>query len=723
MRTLAAPPTLPAVPEPPAPPAWRDRLRERWPELVITLGALVVYAWGLSKNGYGNPYYAAAVRSMTHSWKNFIYGAVDPGGWITTDKPPLALWLGSLSARVLGYSSWSLLMPSVLCGVASIWLLMSAVRRAWGAWAGRIAGIVLALTPVFIAVSRVNNPDATLVLCMVAAVYATQRAISDERPAWMIVAGLCCGLAFLAKLLVVGLVMPGAFAAYLVAGSGGWWRRLRDLTFAGLAFVAVGASWVVLVDLTPASSRPYIGMTTNNTAQNLVFGAHGFGVLTGNESFGVPGVGKGFGGSALTGMLAHLPGLGGQPGIARMFNAGIGDQLMWLAVPAILALVGGVVLALRRRLTRPEAGSLVLWGGYGLVGYLVLSYTHGVFHDYYVSAFAPAIAALVGIGVAMARRAGRLGVVWVLVALVGTAIVEVVFLRRVDAHAALRVAVPVGLAVVAAFLLLAVFLLPTRFVRVGFRVALTAGLAVALVAPAVWTLSAVRHSEDAAYASAGPPLKGTARGTSSTGGQASAIPGGIGPGGGLASAELDWLRLQRKQERWLVAVRSDLTAEDPIIAGDSVLPMGGFYGTDPAMTRDKLATLVADKELRFVDTGGFTLGDTNQIGQLVAQACTHVDPAAWNGTAPGTLYDCAGRHDAIRSVKLSAATPPGSGTASAGGIKLGPAAAVQRLVTCLKNHGWNPTPNPDLASPTVRKALSACASLIPAAAPGSRTTP
>ncbi len=719
MTTLAAPPTRPPVPDPPAPTTGRDRLRARWPELVITVGALVVYTWGLSKNGYGNPYYAAAVRSMTHSWKNFAFGAVDPGGWITTDKPPLALWLGSLSARIFGYSSWSLLMPSVLCGVASIWLLMSAVRRAWGEWAGRVAGIVLAVTPVFIAVSRVNNPDATLVLCMVAAAYATQRAISDERPAWMIVAGLCCGLGFLAKLLVVGLVMPSAFVAYFVAGPGGWWRRLRDLTLAGLAFVAVGAAWVALVDLTPASSRPYIGMTTNNTAENLVFGAHGFGVLTGNESFGVPGLGKGFGGAALTATLAHLPGLGGEPGIARMFNAGIGDQLMWLAVPAMLAIVGGVILAVRRRLTSPEAGSLVLWGGYGLVGYLVLSYTHGVFHDYYVSAFAPAIAALVGIGVAMARRADRLGVVWVLVALVGTAIVEVVFLRRVDAHAALRVAVPVGLAVVAAFLLLAMFLLPTRFVRVGFGVALAA----ALVAPAVWTLSAVRHTENAAYASAGPPLKGTARGTSSSGSQASPIPGGIGPGGGLESAELDWLRRQHKQERWLVAVPSDLTAAAPIIAGDSILPMGGFYGTDPAMTREKLATLVANNELRFVDTGGFTLGDTNQIGPLVAQACTHVDAAAWHGTAPSTLYDCAGRHDALRTVKLPAAGPSGVGTAPAGGFKLGPAAAVARLVTCLKSHGWNPTPTPDLTSPTVRKALSACASLIPAAVPGIRTTP
>ena len=339
---------------------------------------------------------------------------------------------------------------------------------------------------------------------------------------------------------------------------------------------------------------------------------------------------------------------------------------------------------------------------------------------YYVSAFAPAIAALVGIGVAMARRADRLGVVWVLVALVGTAIVEVVFLRRVDAHAALRVAVPVGLAVVAAFLLLAVFLLPTRFVRVGFGVALAGRRA--RRPGGVDAVGSTPHRKRRVCIRRSPTQRHRT-GYSSCGSQASPIPGGIGPGGGLESAELDWLRRQHKQERWLVAVPSDLTAAAPIIAGDSILPMGGFYGTDPAMTREKLATLVANNELRFVDTGGFTLGDTNQIGPLVAQACTHVDPAAWHGTAPSTLYDCAGRHDALRTVKLPAAGPSGVGTAPAGGFKLGPAAAVARLVTCLKSHGWNPTPTPDLTSPTVRKALSACASLIPAAVPGIRTTP
>ena len=228
--------------EPTSPSSWRRRLASWWPELLIIAGALVLFAWGLSQNGYGNPYYAGAVRSMTRSWRNFVFGAADPGGWITTDKPPLSLWAGALTARVFGFSSWSLLIPSVLAGLASVGLLMATVRRAWGPWAGRTAGVALALTPAVVAVSRVNNPDATLVLCLVAAAYFSQRAITDERRRWLVLVGLCCGLAFLSKLLVAVFVIPGAAFGYLLAGPAGWRRRCLDVLLAGAVFVIVAGA-------------------------------------------------------------------------------------------------------------------------------------------------------------------------------------------------------------------------------------------------------------------------------------------------------------------------------------------------------------------------------------------------------------------------------------------------------------------------------------------------
>ena len=307
--------------------------------------------------------------------------------------------------------------------------------------------------------------------------------------------------------------------------------------------------------------------------------------------------------------------------------------MVWLVVPAALALLGGIVLAVRRRLSRPELGSLVLWGGFAVVSYLVFAYTQGIFHDYYVCVFAPGVAALLGIGVALVRRAGKGVLPWVLVTLAGTAALEVILLRRVNAYPALRVVVPVGLGIAAVLVLAA--MLGVGALKRHLDLVLVLSLVVALVAPGSVGMSGVRHGEDAAYASAGPALRGGSRG----GGNGGGVPG-FG-GAVLAPAELAWLRSKNSSERWLVAVPSAIEADGPISAGDSVMPMGGFYGTDPAMTRAKLAALVTKGELRFVDVGGFTLGDPNGIGQLVSQACTHVNPAAWHETNPTTLYDCA----------------------------------------------------------------------------------
>ncbi len=695
------------------------RLRRVTPELGITVAALVLFAWGLSKNGYGNTYYAAAARSMTTSWKNFLFGSFDPGGWITTDKPPLALWLEALSARTFGYSSWSLLMPSVLAGAGSVWLLMSTVRRAWGARAGRVAGLALALTPVALAVSRSNNPDATLVLCLVAAAYATQRAISDQQPRWLILAGVACGLGFLAKWLVGGVVLPGLFLAYLLTGPGGWWKRARDIALACAAFVVVAGGWMAAIDIVPASSRPFVGNSTNNTTQSVVFGYDGFGRLTGSTS-GPGGVARQFAGS-----FRGFGGSGGAPGIGRLFNAGMGDQVMWLFVLAALALLGGLVLMFRRRLGAAERGSLILWAGVGIVSYFVFAYTQGTFHNYYVAAFAPAVAAFVGIGVELVCRGGRVAAVAVAAGAAGTAVLQVVLLRRVDAYQTLRTLVPVALGVVALAAVAAAV-----WGRVGRRtLAILAGtgLVIALAAPTAWATSGVRHAQNGTEPAA-RPVSGDAGGLTPNPGAGFAFPGRgrvAGRGGGVtgfSAAELAWLRRRQGGARWIVAVPNARQAAPAIIAGASVMAMGGFQGTDPAMTPSALADLVQHHELRYVaPSGGF--GGTN-VGAFVSQVCAPVDAARWGESGPSGLYDCAGQARAIREAKVSATPATGGGIPP--GIRLGSAGAVARLVQCLEAHGWDPTAGSlNLSTPAAAHAISACAALVPAALaqPGHRFRP
>ena len=355
---------------------------------LLALTALL-YLWNLSRNGYANDFYAAAVQAGTKSWKAFFFGSFDTSNFITVDKTPASLWVDEIAARVFGFNSWTLLVPQAVEGVASVLLLYSAVRRWFGPAAGLIAGAVLALTPAATLIFRFNNPDALLVLLMTAAGYAVQRAIERDRTRWLVFAGLLLGFAFLTKMAQAFLVLPGFGIAYLWAGPARLGHRIWQL-LAGLGGVIVGAGWwIVIAQLTPAADRPYFGGSTDNNILELALGYNGFGRLSGSETGSIGG-----------------GGFGGSTGIFRLFQSEFGGQVSWL-IPAALISLGALVWISRRqpRTSRIRAFAL-LWGGWLLVTGVVFSYMQGIIHPYYMVALAPAIGALVGVGAVALWQSG-----------------------------------------------------------------------------------------------------------------------------------------------------------------------------------------------------------------------------------------------------------------------------------------------------------------------------
>jgi 4-amino-4-deoxy-L-arabinose transferase-like glycosyltransferase len=237
----------------PASAGLRARLRARsiaWPppELgVLLVLSAALYLWALDRNGFANEYYSAAVRSMAGSWHDFLYGSFDPSGVMTVDKPPLALWIEALSARIFGFGSWSILVPEALMGVASVAVTWDLTRRRFGRAAGFAAGLALALTPMTVAISRHNNPDALLVLCVVGAVWLVVRGLEDGRARWIVLAGVCVGLGFEAKMGAALLVVPGIAAAWMWVAPRGRLAAARQLLAGGAAMTVVGLAWPVLV--------------------------------------------------------------------------------------------------------------------------------------------------------------------------------------------------------------------------------------------------------------------------------------------------------------------------------------------------------------------------------------------------------------------------------------------------------------------------------------------
>ena len=677
----------------PAPRAWRPRglasgrvLIERLlarPELLGLLGVTAVLnLWNLSINGWANTYYSAAVRSMSTSWHDFLYASLDKTGLMTVDKPPLALWVEALSARVFGFHPLSLLVPEALMGVAAVALLYDLVGRRFGRVAGFVAGLAFAVTPVTVAIARHNNPDELLILCCVAAVWAAARALERGKTRWLVLSGVFVGLGFETKMGVALLVVPGIAAAWMWVAPRGRLGALRQLLAGGAAMVAVGGAWPLLVTLTPAADRPWISGTSDNSIWSLIFGYNGLGRVAGQS--GGPGGATGGGGGTL---------FGGPTGLFRLLQTGLGDQAGWLLGFSLVAGVGILVLTrLRRR--DPRTGWLIMVGGAFVVTVVVFSFASGIFHPYYVSLLAPFAAALVGAGAglmlpASLGGAGRARTARVLapLAIAGGAVTELVVLGEIGG--ALSWAAPLVIVVGVACAVALSLRLPRRVH--GAVVALA--LAALLAAPATWAAETLGHATSSTFpaggpasASAGgpggfagrsgggsppgrafggaPPAGGLAAGPPSGGFGGRTLGGAAGPGAGGFGANSTTLtaavRYVSAHGGGTIGVSSQSGAATAILAsGANVAGLGGFSGRESSVTASWIAGEVSSGRLRWLlvdstSTGGLP-GDTrtgSQSAFTIAESVARKVTVTTGSGSTFTLYDLQGKAAAI----LSAAT-------------------------------------------------------------------
>ncbi|TRW81003.1 glycosyltransferase family 39 protein [Mycolicibacterium sp. 018/SC-01/001] len=566
------------------------RLRVCSPGLVVLLvGTAVLYLWNLGASGWANSFYAAAVQAGSSDATAMLFGSSDAANAITVDKTPAALWVMDVSARLFGFSPWSMLVPQALMGVAAVGVLYASVRRAAGPRAALLAGWILALTPVAALMFRFNNPDALLVLMLVLAAYCTQRACErDASRWWLIAAGAAVGVGFLAKMLQALLVLPAFAATYLTAGPGTLRRRVLDLGLAGGAVVLSAGWYLALVELWPAQDRPYIGGSQHNSVLELMLGYNGFGRLTGDEPGGL-------------GNLNHDVGWG------RLVGFSMGADIGWLLPAALVCTVAGLVLTRRAPRTDPARAAVILWGGWLLVTAVVFSYMNGIVHPYYTVALAPAIAATIGIGAPLLwhrrtdpRAASALAATTVVTVLLAAQLL----IRTPDWMPWLRVTVVVGGVAAAALILVTS--------RSGARVSHAAGaiaLVCCLAAPAAYTVVTAATPHTGAIPSVGPARSG-------------GFPGGGFPGGGLLSSPAPRPELTRvlaadaDRFTWAAAVvGSNNAAGYQLATGAPVMAIGGFNGTDPSPTLAQFVDDVAAGRIHYFIAGRLmTMGKAPSSG-------------------------------------------------------------------------------------------------------------
>ncbi|NWJ98000.1 MAG: glycosyltransferase family 39 protein [Chloroflexi bacterium] len=729
----------------------------------------------LDPANYTNEYYAAAVRSMLANWHNFFYNAFDPGGYITLDKPPVALWFETVSAWLFGYNGVTILLPSALAGVGSVALLYLMVKRVFGPIAGLSSAFVLAITPIAVVMNRHNNPESLLLFFMLLGAWAISQATAKGRSAWLILAVAMIGVAFNIKMLEAFIVLPTFYLLYFLLTPIKWWKRFVHLTAATLVLVVVSLSWAVLVDLTPASQRPYIGSSSDNTVMNLIFNYNGLNRIEGQNpgGNGTPPGGLPQGGSRQNPPggfpLPQIPGfpdgnirppggggglgggiIAGQAGPLRMFDPSLAGEAGWL-LP--LALVGMVLATLQNWRRFPKGKerarryqALLLWSGWLLTFMVVFSMAEGIFHSYYQVMLAPGIAALSGISIEALWYSYRRGgwQKWFLpLVLVITGVFEFNILSLYSDWNRTLALVMIGVELICATTLLA----GPRLVRLaGFKWAswvAAVGFMALCAAPVAWAINAIQKKS---YTNETLPTAVPAGATAFNSGNSknllsslqanwnvwlTALVVGLIVLAGLALVLRFFLRQIKGYRRmdqlttlasvvvvvllglslvltslppvavannsaptssgmignpqmllsnntkliafleanqngrtYLLATTSSQNASPIIIkTGQPVMALGGFQGSDPAMTAPKFAQLVTDNVVRYVlldggGGGGRMGGGSQAVTSWVQQNCTVVDTSLWSDTSSsgttsrnnfggfqpnssGQLYDCA----------------------------------------------------------------------------------
>jgi len=569
----------------------------------IAIAALALRVWNLDQNGWGAEYYSAAVRSMASSAHNFLYCAFDPAGFISVDKPPVALWVQVASVKLFAFVPLALLLPQALEGVACVGLVYLLVRPRFGAHAALLAALFLALTPVMVAVNRTNNIDSALTLVLLVGAWALLHAAETGKRSWLFAAAALVGVAFNTKMLAGFIVLPAFYATYGLAAPTPLPRRLVDLVLASMVVAAVSISWIAFFDLTSPGERPYAGSSgAKNSMRALAFGHNAA------SRFALPEMATRTEGTLERAeTVAQRLFVRAPTGWLRLAHGQLAAQAGWLLPFAIAALA--MNLRRPRGAWTPAAISLLFWAAWAAIYIAVYSFAGGIVHFYYLATLAPPFAALAGIGAAQlwVHRGPALPIT-LLCTLAWQLFLQSSALgwEWTDASSLPAWENQLHAGVAASVAVASIGLAFMRAPRASIALASLALLAL-LGLPLAWSLSSVLVPGQGILPSADlrrlevSPSPDLARAVD------------VGP-------LVDFLERERAGERFLLATTTTRIAAPIIVrTGEPVMAMGGFHGLDRAIDAEGLAHRIQAREVRFVMLGD-AAAPSRRLGADVALA-------------------------------------------------------------------------------------------------------
>ncbi|AUZ26078.1 mannosyltransferase [Bacillus subtilis] len=665
--------------------------------VLILLASAFLNIYNIWKDDTVNPYYTAAVTSMMQSFHNFFYASFDAAGFITVDKPPVTYQIQTISALIFGMHGWSVILPQALAGVGSVFLMYLLIKPTFGKTAARIASFVMACTPIAVAVARTNNVDALLVFFLLLATWLLFKAIRKGKLIWLLAAFFVVGVGFNTKMLQAYMILPAFLLFYLIAANATIKKKIISLVSALAVLAAVSLSWPLIVDNIPASKRPYIGSSQTNSVLELAFGYNGIQRLTGQNSGGgqggpngddskemsssdnsssqtqappsqssnsssssddkssntnmtappsngqMPNGGQGGppsggdggqggpggdGGKGGTGTGSKMQsGSGmfgtGTPGPLRLFQQELSDQISWLLPFAIFGIAGLLIAGAReRRRLSAQQKETIFWVAWlvPIAGFFSVA---EFFHHYYLIMLAPPIAALVGAGwVALVHlyRNQTGWKSWLLpAAIIATTGFELFILRNY--YDQIRVGWSIGVGVIGALSAIALLVFKQRQKPISYYVSLAAFLAL-LVMPIYWASTPLLYGGNSSQPETGPQLASMS-----------------GKGMGMSDATVNeklikYLEENNSGAEYLFATTDSNTAAPYIIkTKKAVMTIGGFSGSDPAITLTQFKKLVKEGKVKYFLASGMGRGGNNDIVEWVQKNGKKVSSDKWQSSS------------------------------------------------------------------------------------------
>ncbi|MED1205318.1 glycosyltransferase family 39 protein [Heyndrickxia acidicola] len=608
---------------------------------MILLLSVMLNFYKLAEEGYGNLYYSSAVKSMLGSWHNFFFNSFDSKGFISIDKPPAGFWIQAVSAHIFGFNGWSLFFPQALAGVLSTAVLYHLVARVFGKGTGLLAALFLTVTPIVVASDRTNEVDSLLMLVILAAAWATMKAAEVGRLRWLLGAAALIGIGFNIKMMEAFLILPAFLFLYYYGSKMNLKQKCVHMVCAAAVLAVVSMSWAIVVDMTPADQRPYVGSTTDNSMVDLAVGYNGINRLfskklrhLGNiqvmaadkkDQTSQPNLYQHSNetGNSINAAFTPIGSEIGRPGFLRLFRTPhLNGQLSWF-LPSILFSVLSLFWGNgRREFFGRKRLSVLFWCSWVMVMFLIFSMANE-FSSYYMVILAPGIAALAAIGWKNMWIQWQKGGVrsWILpLSLLCTAAYDLSVIWSYHTFRWLSF-------IVGAFLLVAItgLVLNWKTARRSFSIlAFTGIVAVTLTAPAAWAMTPILYGGDSAYPYAGPELEFSRA--------HDFLP---------SNGKLEHFLKTKYQGRGYLVGTANARAGAPIYidTGLPVMSMGGFIGTDPALTITKLENLSQKGEIHyFLAPSSPIEGQNSAVYSWLNKHCHVVPPRDWQEPATSKDY-------------------------------------------------------------------------------------